>query len=131
VDAFDVAGPLAPAPFPLPALASAAADAPLGAGREALLALLLVGRLAAATSGPEALPPPVRAARAAAARQWLATAALPTPLRTALVRVLESTAADDPRPLAAAMRHAATAAGRWLPPEAGAEWLRLAARLAE
>jgi hypothetical protein len=79
-----------------PALAARAARAPLGGGREAVLAVLVLARLAAGQLSRPPLTAPLREARAAAARTWLGALTLPAPLRPALLRALEATGGDAP-----------------------------------
>lgn len=78
--------------FPFPALAALAGRLPLGGGREIALAALTAARLAVAMLDPDPLPPADRTARAAAARVWLASLALPAPMRAPFTRCFESTA---------------------------------------
>jgi 6,7-dimethyl-8-ribityllumazine synthase len=49
------------------------------------------------------LPAPVRAARAAGAKRWFASLALPTPLRAPLARVATASAGESAADLAAAL----------------------------
>ena len=86
---------LAAPTFGFPALAAAAGRAQLGGERESALACLMSARLAAATVGPAPLGLEARAARAAAARGWLAALALPAPVRAAAGRLIEATAGDS------------------------------------
>lgn len=79
-----------------PALATRAARAPLGGGRETVLAVLVLGRLAAGLLLHPPLPVPLREARAAAARAWLGALTLPASLRAPLLRALEATGGDAP-----------------------------------
>ena len=88
--------------FPLRALAIAAARAPLGGAREALLATLVAARLAAGAYGPSALPAALRSERATAARHWMGALNLPAPVRSAVAQLLEATGGGD----AVAMRTA-------------------------
>jgi hypothetical protein len=88
---------LAPTNFRFPALALLAGRAPLGGQREIVLAAYVVARLAHDTLGERGVTPETRADRAAHARTWLATLALPAPARAALQRSIESSAADPGR----------------------------------
>ena len=90
--------------FPFPALAAFAGQATLGRAREVGLALFMVARLARAARPGESFPLAVRAARATAARSWLAGLALPAASRVAFVRAVDATGADDPAALAGALR---------------------------
>ena len=79
-----------------PALATRAARAPLGGGRETVLAVLVLGRLAAGLLLRPPLPVQLREARAMAARAWLGALTLPAHLRAPLLRALEATGGDAP-----------------------------------
>lgn len=79
-----------------PALAVRAARAPLGGGREAVLAVLVLARLAAAQVTRPPLPAPLRVARAVAARAWLGALTIPAQLRPALLRAIEATGGEAP-----------------------------------
>ena len=81
--------------FPLRALAARAGRAPLGGAREAALATMMAARLALGATGAHPLPGGVRSERAAAARGWFASLALPATLRTPFARVAECSARDD------------------------------------
>lgn len=73
-----------------------AGRAALGGPREIALACLLVGRLVIdGTSDALALTPEQKRARALGAKHWLGAAAIPNPVRAALVRLAEATASDD------------------------------------
>jgi hypothetical protein len=83
--------------FPFPALVALAARLPLGGGREVALAALQMARLThdAAPVALRATPPlgaAEREVRAAAARVWLASLALPTPVRNACIRCADASA---------------------------------------
>jgi hypothetical protein len=104
--------------FPFPALVALAARLPLGGGREVALAALQMARLAhdAAPLVPRATPPlgaAEREVRAAAARVWLASLALPTPVRNACTRCADATAGPA-EGLAPALRTVLHAAGAQL-----------------
>ncbi len=120
---------LAPTAFPFPALAGLAARLPLGGGREVVLALLSIARLASGLLPPDSLGPDDRQTRAAAARVWLASLALPAPLRIPLARAVDASAAG-PMPMAGALRTVAAAAGAFLDGAASLELDRLVRRLA-
>lgn len=83
---------LEPLAFPFPALAALAGRLPLGGGREVALAALLVARLAHGVGGPDPMSAPDRVARAASAKVWLASLALPNATRAPFARCVESTA---------------------------------------
>ena len=80
--------------FRFPALAACAARAPLGGGREAAVAVLMVARLASGHLAPHALTAPVRTARAAAARTWFASLTLPTAVRAPILRAIDASGGD-------------------------------------
>ena len=95
-------GSVAPAPpyalsspaFRFRALASLAGRAALGGPREVALATYLVARLADDCLPEKELPAAARAERSNAARGWLASVALPAPVRTALTKLADATAGD-------------------------------------
>lgn len=120
---------LAPVAFPFPALAGLAGRLPLGGGREVVLALLSVARLASGLLPPDNLPAEERQSRAAAARIWLASLALPAALRPVLARVIDASA-TGPIPAAGALRALAAAAGTYVDSAAALEIERLVRRLA-
>jgi hypothetical protein len=66
----------------------------MGGDREVALGALMIARLASNAVGPHALSEPVRKDRAAAAKAWLASLALPARARPAMARALEATARD-------------------------------------
>lgn len=115
--------------FPFPALAALAGRLPLGGGREIALAALTAARLASGMLQPDALLASDRTVRAAAARTWLASLALPTALRAPLTRCYEATAST---PLAAAgtFRSLLTVISASLDGPASQELDRLAHKLA-
>lgn len=120
---------LAPIAFPFPALAGLAGRLPLGGGREVVLAVLTAARLGVVMLPPEAVPGDERRARAAAARVWLASLALPAPLRVPLARAIDASA-TGPMPMSAALRAVAAAAGSYLDGGSSLELDRLVRRLA-
>jgi hypothetical protein len=83
---------LEPLAFPFPALAALAGRLPLGGGREVALASLLMARLASGLHGPDSVEAPERVARAASAKVWLASLALPAATRAPFARCVDSTA---------------------------------------
>lgn len=86
---------LTPPRFRFRALATLAGRAPLGGAREVALATYLVARLVDDAQPAHALPEAMRGARAAAARTWLSTMALPAAVRPALTRLVDASALDD------------------------------------
>ena len=120
---------LAAPTFPFRALAALAGHAPLGGARETALATLIAARLAAGVVLPLVLDNPMRLARAEAARLWMTSVALPAPVRTAIVRLVDATAADDVRTVITAIRKVIDVTAPYLDKEARFELERLAVRL--
>ena len=116
--------------FAFPALAALAGRAPLGGEREVALAAFVTARLAAACNGPSPLPLPTRVARAAAARIWLASLALPAVTRTPLTRLVDASGGDTPEGLAGALATVAAAAAPYLDAASRRELDRLGQSLA-
>lgn len=106
--------------FRFPALAAAAGRAPLGGQRETTLGVYLTLRLAQDAVSSHALPAEARAQRAAAARAWVASLALPAAVRRALTRLLEATEVDD-GPIEAAVQGVTSVTADLLPPAARLE----------
>lgn len=115
--------------FPFPALASLAGRLPLGGGREVALAALLTARLAQGVSASDTLPPGDRAARAAAAKVWLASLALPATTRVPFARCIEATT-GTPLQVAGALRSLVAASGPHLDGPSVQELEKLARSLA-
>lgn len=120
---------IAPAPFRFRALAVHAGRAPLGGPREATLACYVVARLATALIPGGELPVADRATRASAARTWLASLALPAPLRAPLTKLVDLTKGDDGHAAGAALVTVADAAASYLDGPALAELRAVAAQL--
>ena len=120
---------ITPTPFRFRALALHAGQAALGGAREATLACYVTGRLAVGLLPGSELPPEDRATRASAARTWLASLALPTPLRAPLTKLIESTRGTDARAAASALVTVADAAASYLDGPALAELRAFAAQL--
>lgn len=114
--------------FRFRALAALAARASLGGPREVVLATYLVARLAHDCLPARTLSLPVRRARGAAARAWLASTALPAAVRAALVRLAEATEAEVPN-LGEPLRSAVTATTGYLDHAARSELERLSGAL--
>jgi hypothetical protein len=104
---------LEPLAFPFPALAALAGRLPLGGGREVALASLLMARLAQGVSGSEPMSAADRVSRAASAKVWLASLALPAPTRVPFARCVEATA-GSPLQVAGALRSVIAATGSHL-----------------
>lgn len=125
---------LEPTIFPFPALATMAGRAPLGGPREIALACFLVGRIVRdATSAAGALSPEQKSVRALGAKHWLGSAAIPTPVRSALAQLAESTAlhGGDRTAIKAALDSVMTVTANHLDSAARLELGRLAQAIAE
>ena len=120
---------LEPLRFPFPALASLAGRLPLGGGREVALAALMTARLAQGVMTGDALHPGERVTRAAAAKVWLASLALPATTRVPFARSVESTTGTALQ-VAGAIRSLVAAAGTHLDAASVQELERLARHLA-
>lgn len=120
---------LIPTTFRFRALAALAGRAPLGGGRETALAAFGVARLAAGCLPASALSVEDRTGRAAAARTWLASLALPVVVRAPFVTVIESTRHESRHAVAAAIVTAADLAASYLDGPALAELHALATEL--
>jgi hypothetical protein len=115
--------------FRFAALATLAGNAPLGGRREVALAVYLAARLADDTLPERGVSAEARADRAAHAKSWLSSMALPAPIRTALARLIDATATGRGT-TAAALPAVITATGSQLDAGARAELERLTASLA-
>ena len=82
-----------------------AGRAALGGDREIALACYAVARLAAGMQAPFMLAPGDVATRATAAKQWLASLALPANTRTAANAAIDAIAAGNRRAVGSALRH--------------------------
>jgi hypothetical protein len=120
---------LEPLRFPFPALASLAGRLPLGGGREVALAALMTARLAQGVTAGDALPPGERVTRAAAAKVWLASLALPATTRVPFARCVEATTGTALQ-VAGAIRSLVAAAGTHLDGPSVQELEQLARKLA-
>lgn len=81
--------------FPFRHLAVLAGRAPIGGAREVALGCFLAARLAADRVGENDGDGPARAARAAGAKGWVGTLALPPAVRAPLQRCVESSASGS------------------------------------
>ncbi|MCU0634398.1 MAG: hypothetical protein MUE41_05960 [Gemmatimonadaceae bacterium] len=115
-------------PFPLPALVAHAGRAPIGNGREVALATLVVARLALGLLDGSAVPTVLREQRAASARVWLASLALPSTTRVPIARAIEASV-TGPTAVAGALRSVLAATSGWLDPAAIDELTALIQRL--
>jgi len=107
--------------FPAPALLQAAAEAPHGGGREALMAGVMAVRLLSAGIGPEALTPDTRTRRAEAIRAWL-------PAVTAVLRAVAASEGAEATTTAEAVVHLRDALDSMLTGAARRELSTLAAQ---
>ena len=102
-----------PIRFPFRALAARVGRAPLGGEREVAMAALMVARLSCDALEPRAGEVKQREERAAAAKSWLASIAVPARARPALARALDATARDRTA-IAAAVEELVRVAAPWL-----------------
>lgn len=120
---------LAPIAFRFRALAAYAGRASLGGPREAGLACYVAARLAVGTAPESGLDAEQRALRAAAARTWAGSLALPAPLRVPLARVVDASRDGPAAAAGAALVTVADAAASYLDGQATAELRAIAAQL--
>jgi hypothetical protein len=116
--------------FAFRSLAALAGRAPLGGPRETALATLIAARLVAGVTEPFPLLQPLRKARADAAKLWLSSVALPVPVRTAVVRLIDASVGEDRRVVAQALAKVTDVTAPQLDRGARSELERLASRLA-
>jgi hypothetical protein len=116
---------LAEAEFPFRALAALAGRAAIGGARELLLAALLAARMVEGVVGRAPLPAALRRPRAAAAKAWLSSLALPTTARGLVARVIDATAGDEVADLRAAWSPLVAALSPLLDQPARSELARL------
>ena len=115
--------------FRFAALATLAGKAPLGGRREVALAVYLAARLADDTLPERGIPPEARAERARHARSWLASIAVPAPVRAATGKMIDATAGEA-RATGATLQGVINATASYLDAAARAELDRLTAALA-
>lgn len=120
---------VAPAVFRFRALAANAGRAAQGGPREAGLACFVGARLVVGLLPPLALTDEERTTRAAGARVWLASLALPAAMRAPLVKLFDATRSAPRAQTAAALVTVADAAASYLDGPALAELRSLAAQL--
>lgn len=102
-----------PIRFPFRALASRVGRAPLGGEREVAMAALMVARLSCDAIGVRAAEVRQREERAAAAKSWLASIAVPARARPTFVRAIDATARDGTA-VTAAIDELVKVAAPWL-----------------
>ena len=117
-----------PTAFRFAGLASLAGRSALGGQREVALATYLAARLADDTLPERGISQPVRAERAAHAKHWLSTLALPPNVRTGLTRLVDASS-GEPAAAAQATAELARLASSFLDTRARAELDSLAATL--
>jgi hypothetical protein len=113
--------------FRFRALASLAGRLPLGGERELAMAAFVAFRLAADATGESALSEPLREARAAAARHWLAALALPASARSAFAYLIDATVKPQRDTLVTAMERATAMIAAVLDPPSRAELRQVSA----
>lgn len=114
--------------FRFAALAALAGRAPIGGQREVAMATYLAARLADDTRPARSLSALTRAERAESARNWMATLALPSTIRPALIGLVDSSASDAAS-AARALRAVIGVTAGLLDPGAHSELERLAVAL--
>ena len=117
-----------PTTFRFAGLASLAGRSALGGQREVALATYLVARLAQDTLPTRGVSQPVRLDRAAHAKSWLSTLALPATLRAGLTRLVEASSGEPAAAARAALELTPLTAG-FLDARARAELDQLVAAL--
>ena len=110
----------------MPALLRAAAEAPIGGGREALMAAVMATRVLVAPGAPSAEG---RALRAEAVRAWLPALTLTPRVRTAVLRAVAASEGGERGAGAEAVEGLCEALADLLPRPAGTELRALADRL--
>jgi hypothetical protein len=119
---------LPPLVFPFRHLAALAGRAPIGGAREVALACFLAARLASDRLAG-VMTSDSATARGVGARGWLATLAVPAPVRASLGRALELSGSGSLADLAVEITALSQAARDYLEPAARGELDRLAAQL--
>lgn len=110
-------------------LASLAGRAPIGGAREVALACFVAARLAVESAGTLEQDPESRVARAAAARTWLGTLALPSVVKTPLLRCAELSGQGGSAAMSKEVASVVTAAATYLDAPSRAELEALATSL--
>lgn len=121
-----------PLQFRFPSLVALAGRLPLGGGREVVLAALLTARIAESLMIEDGVQDADRATRAAAAKVWLASLAMPAALRPVFLRCIDASSEVGGARLktAAALRGLAAAVGNQLDPSSMQEIEQLSRHLA-
>jgi len=110
--------------FTFTALAALAGRAPIGVARDVAIVAFATARMADEVR-PGGLSADERQARAAGARKWIATLALPEPVRKAFGELISATEQDGPA-TAEALRRVIEITGPQLDPASRSELDRLA-----
>jgi hypothetical protein len=110
--------------FTFTALAALAGRAPIGGARDVAIVAFATARMADEVR-PGGLSADERQARAASARKWIATLALPEPVRKAFGELISATEQDGPA-TAEALRRVIEITGPQLDPASRSELDRLA-----
>lgn len=118
-----------PTTFRFAGLASLAGRSALGGQREVALATYLAARLADDTLPQRGVSQPVRLERAAHAKTWLSTLALPAALRSALTKLIDASS-GEPAAASDATAEVTRSAASFLDVRAKAELDQLVAALA-
>jgi hypothetical protein len=120
---------VAPTEFRFPALAALAGRAQLGGDREVALAMYVTARLVQDSVGAGCLGDAARLERAANAKTWVSSFALPGPARQSIIHLIESTAGDTAS-LVEDLRAVVASARPYLDIQSQAELDRLAKSIA-
>jgi hypothetical protein len=102
-------------------LANLAGRAPIGGAREVALACFVAARLAHECTRTLDEDHEARAARCAGAKAWLGTLALPTAVRTPVIRCADLSVDGQSAPVAKEVAALALAAASYLDPQSRAE----------
>ena len=103
-----------------------AGRAPLGGPREAALACFLVARVVGEFATGDRLAADQQRARVQGVKHWLGAAAVPTPLKAALTKLVESTISEDREVAKSALDSVIAVTANQLDPGARLELSRLA-----
>jgi hypothetical protein len=116
---------LEPTAFPFPGLAAMAGRAALGGPRETALACFLVARIVGEFADGQRLPVDQQRSRVQGVKHWLGSAAIAAPIRTALVKLAESTLTEDREVAKSALDSVIAVTANQLDPGARLELSRL------
>ena len=108
-----------------------AGTAPLGGPREIALACFLAARIAVDAAQGSILTDEQRLERAQSAKQWLGTASVPAPVKSALVRLAEAAGQGDRNALKSALDSVMTVTANQLDSGPRLELGRLAQAIAK